>query len=124
MPDFFLDLALISTLVLFWTLLGRSRLGRIVQAIIASSAYFGWLAIIPLTAYFVASGIAQEVNEGRTGAAVFVALVSLTLIPMLLLPLIPWNYFCGFVWRKTGLRLPQTDRLGGRRAYYASEREQ
>jgi hypothetical protein len=123
MPDFILGIALIAALIVLWGILVLSRPGRVAQAIIASLFYLAWLAIIPLVIYFVASNIRETVSEGRIGATVFISLFSLTLIPILIFPLIPWNYYCLFVWRKTGFRLPQTERLAGRRDYYDWERE-
>lgn len=123
MLDFVFGIALIAALVFFWEISGRSRPGRVVQAMIASLAYLAWLSIIPLIVYFVTSSILESADQGRIGAAAFVAVISLTLIPVMIFPLIPWNYYCIFVWRKTGLRLPQSERLASHRAYYDAERE-
>jgi hypothetical protein len=106
-----------------WSYAGKSKMGRIVQAVITAAAYGLWLSIVPISIFFVAKDIHDALNQERLGAAVFIAVASLTLIPMFVIALIPWNFFCRYMWKKVGLRLPQTDRLAGKREYYDWERQ-
>lgn len=108
--------------VIAWDWLRRSDLGRVIQVLTAASAYALWLMVIPVTIYFVVSSVINETAEGRVGTAIFVTLVSLTFIPVFLMALIPWNFFCQCVWRKAGIRLPLSERLAGYKPYQDWER--
>ena len=65
----------------------------------------------------------EEIGKGNYGTAIFIGLISLTLTPIFILALIPWNFFCHYVWRKAGLKLPLSGRLAGDGAYQDWERE-
>jgi hypothetical protein len=123
MDDALLGLALISAVGVIWTFLSRYLLGRVVQVAVAAAIYAAWFSIIPLSIYFVGSDVGEELAVQNYGTAVFIAVVSLLITPIFLFPFIPWNHFCQYVWRKVGLRLPQSDRLDGKRPYNGWERE-
>lgn len=98
-------------------------MGRVVQAIVTTLAYGAWLSIIPLSIYFIGKDVSEAIGEGSYGKGVFIAVISLTFIPIFLLALIPWNFYCRYIWRKVGLKLPQIGKLGGEREYYDWERQ-
>ena len=90
---------------------------------ITALLYGAWLAIIPFGLWFLGNDIREALTENRYGGAAFIGVMAPLITPVFLLPLIPWNYFCRYVWRKVGLKLPQSGRLGGERHYYDWERD-
>ena len=115
-----LGFALIWVIVAIWTMLGRYTLGRAVQLFITALIYGVWLALTPLGIYFIGKDISDALAENSYGKAIFIGVVSLTLIPFFMLALIPWNAFCAFAWRKVGLKLPD---LAEGRKYHDWQRE-
>ena len=121
--DIIVGLAVFALLGFIWDQMSRSVVGRVLQAIFIAIAYAIWLSIIPLGIYAIGRAIFEAVGREAYGQAAFIAAVSLTFIPMFVIALLPWNYFCRYVWRKAGVRLPQTHRLAGTRQYFEWERE-
>lgn len=103
----------IVCIVLVWDWLDKSQLGKLVQTMVVAILYTAWLSIIPLAMYAVGHSIGKAAHNGAYGTAIFVGVISLTLAPILILPVIQWNYFCHFVWRKVGFKLPLSRRLEG-----------
>jgi membrane-anchored glycerophosphoryl diester phosphodiesterase (GDPDase) len=121
--ELLVGIAFVAGAIWLWDALSKSKVGKRVQAAIASVGYLAWFSIIPLTLFIVGKTIAQAIFEGRSGNAAFVAIISLTFLPMFIMVAIPWNFYCRFVWRKTGVKLPQSARLAGKRPYSDWERE-
>jgi hypothetical protein len=121
--DLLIGIAIIAAVVAIWAVLDRYPAGRVVQAIVTTLAYGAWLSIIPLTIYFVGKDVSEALAENSYGKAAFIAVISLTFIPIFLLALIPWNFYCRYIWRKVGLKLPQMSKFGGEREYYDWERQ-
>jgi hypothetical protein len=123
MVDFLVGSALLVAAIYVWGVLGRSRLGRCIQAVCASICYLAWLSIVPAGAYFAGRSIIHSATHNGVGTTVFLILASLALIPIIILPLITWNPYCQFLWRKVGLRLPQSRRFPMHRKYYKWDRQ-
>jgi hypothetical protein len=120
MGSLLVGFALLWAVAALWTVLGRCALGRALQLLITAVVYGAWLSLIPLGIYFIGKDIAETLAENSYGKAIFIGVISLTLIPFFILALIPWNGFCGYAWRKVGIKLPQ---LGGGAEYHNWQRE-
>ena len=98
---------------LIWEQLSKSTLGRAIQVTIVVPIYAAWLSIYPF-AVVVCISAAIEAHREESSVGMLIAIASIFLmLPLGLFALIPWNFFCKWVWIKIGLCLPQTEHLGG-----------
>jgi len=85
---------------------------------IVGLGYSVWLSVFPVAVFLTLKTGWESYFDGEFTGLVFGLLGAIAMVPIGLIALIPWNFFCHWVWRKIGLRLPQSQRLAGHRGYF------
>lgn len=121
--DYITFFAVLAAIFKLWGWASDYRIGRLGQAAVVSLVYSAWLSIIPLVLIIMGGNLARAWAKADYGEFAFVIGAFALMSPIMVFPLIPWNHYCRYIFRKTGLKLRQSAKLGGKAEYQDWQRD-